>query len=380
MAPIVDELGDDAVIVHTGQHDSPGMIQPYRQARPVHLPSLHRSSRGDQLGRIIVALDALFAEIRPEVIVVQGDTTSALAGALAANAAEIPLLHVEAGLRSFDRRMPEEHNRVLIDHVSDLCCAPTALAVTNLQREGVPAERIALTGNPIVEAATRALPDESEQYAVLRKFGVRDEHYILATVHRPENVDDNAALNAIVCTLTRSPLPVVLPVHPRLHTRLAPYVSALSSAQVRMTGPLEYPCLLTLAQHARLIISDSGGLQEESTVLKKPIIVVRRSTERPEIEGVFGCRVEPRALLPILLEWINGSRCTENLRRIPSPYGDGTAAARIAHETALLRRSRVHEKMTRPSATVVTSAGLRVPSRISSSTASGRDTRHRPPR
>ena len=145
---------------------------------------------------------------------VQGDTTSALAGALAANTADIPLLHVEAGLRSFDRRMPEEHNRVLIDHISDLCCAPTTLAAANLHREGLPAERIVITGNPIVEATTRALPDEADRLAVLRRIGVQADRYILATVHRPANVDDETAFTAITDALARSPLPVVLPVHP----------------------------------------------------------------------------------------------------------------------------------------------------------------------
>jgi UDP-N-acetylglucosamine 2-epimerase (non-hydrolysing) len=335
MAPVVEQLGDDAVVVHTGQHDSPGMIQLPAHGRAVELPPLRHTSRGNQLGRTIAALDLLFAELRPDVVGVQGDTTSAVAGALAANAAHIPLLHVEAGLRSFDRSMPEEHNRILIDHIADLCCAPTTLAVAHLRREGLPDHRIVLTGNPVVEAATRALPGPAEQLAVLRETGVRDDHYVLATVHRPENVDDDNALDAILLALSRSPIPVVLPVHPRLQARLAPRVPAMANARIRLTRPLEYPQLLALAQRARLIVTDSGGLQEEATVLKKPIIVVRRSNERPEIEGVFGCRIPPTALLPTLAVWINDRRHT-NLYRIPSPYGDGAAAMRIAREARRL--------------------------------------------
>ncbi len=337
MAPVADQLGDDAVVVHTGQHDSPGMIQTHPHERTVDLPPARHTSRGDQLGRTIAALDALFIDLRPEVVAVQGDTTSAVAGALAANAAHIPLLHVEAGLRSFDRRMPEEHNRILIDHIADLCCAPTSLAVAHLRREGLPDHRVVLTGNPVVEAATRALPGPHAQLATLREIGVRDDAYVLATVHRPENVDDDTALDPILLALIRSPLPVVLPVHPRLQARLAPHVDALHAAHIRLTGPLEYPQLLALAQRARLIVTDSGGLQEEATVLKKPVIVVRRSNERPEVEGLFGCRVEPTALLPTLTERINDRRRALDLHRIPSPYGDGTAAAHIAREARRLR-------------------------------------------
>jgi UDP-N-acetylglucosamine 2-epimerase (non-hydrolysing) len=339
MAPVADQLGDDAVVVHTGQHDSPGMIQPHPHRQVVELPALRHTSRGAQLGRTIAALDALFTELRPDVVAVQGDTTSAVAAALAANAAHIPLLHVEAGLRSFDRRMPEEHNRVLIDHIADLCCAPTTLAVAHLRREGLPEHRVVLTGNPVVEAATRALPPPSGQLAVLREIGVHDDGYVLATVHRPENVDDDVALDAILLALARSPMPVVLPVHPRLHTRLAPRLPTLEDAHIRLTGPLEYPQLLAVAQHARLLVTDSGGLQEEATVLKKPIIVVRRSNERPEIEGLFGCRVTPAALLPAVAASINERRPSTDLRSIPSPYGDGTAATRIAAEARCLRAS-----------------------------------------
>ncbi|MGH8964463.1 MAG: non-hydrolyzing UDP-N-acetylglucosamine 2-epimerase, partial [Actinomycetes bacterium] len=338
LAPIAEQLGDDAIVVHTGQHHSLAMIQPSRHGRTVTLPPLHPTSRGDQLGRTITALDSLYARLRPQVVIVQGDTTSAVAGALAANTRNIPLVHVEAGLRSFDRSMPEEHNRILIDHLADLCCAPTPLAVTHLQREGLPDRRIVLTGNPVVEAATHALPEMDRRLAILDEFGVGDNSYVLATIHRPENVDDDTNLTAILHALAQSPLPVLLPVHPRLRSHLAPHTAMLVNTHVQLTTPQPYPQLLALAQHARLIVTDSGGLQEEATILKRPIIVVRRSNERPEVEGKFGQRVTPTALLSILSARINELHDVEYLKSIPSPYGDGNAAARIAAATRHLRR------------------------------------------
>lgn len=338
MGPIAEQLGDDAVIVHTGQHDTPGMIQSPTGTRTVGITSHRSCSRGEQLGRITAALADVFTQLRPDVVAVQGDTTSVLAGALAANAADLPLLHVEAGLRSFDRRMPEEHNRVLIDHIADLCCAPTHLAVTHLRREGLPEHRIALTGNTIVEATTRALPEPDAQLAILRQTGVREDEYVLATVHRPENVDDDSALDAILDALVHSPWPVVFPVHPRLDAKLASRRGALWASGIRLSEPLAYPHLLALARRARLVVTDSGGLQEEVTVLKTPVIVVRRSNERPEIEGLFGRRVEPAALTSALIADVNNSR--RNLDLISSPYGDGSASTRIAGQARRLATTR----------------------------------------
>ncbi|WP_318295494.1 UDP-N-acetylglucosamine 2-epimerase, partial [Streptomyces griseoaurantiacus] len=162
----------------------------------------------------MTALDQVFALHEPDAVLVQGDTTSALAGALAANATSTPLVDLEAGLRSFDRAMPEEHHRVLIDHLADLCRAPTPLARDNLLAERIPPERVVFTGNTIVEAVATALPNMREQEHVLASHGLTSGGFVLATIHRPENADNPVNLAAILRQLAATPVPVVLPLPP----------------------------------------------------------------------------------------------------------------------------------------------------------------------
>src|ERR687894_652114 len=164
LAPLIRRFGDDGSFVELG---------------------LGGGRRGGQLGNAVAALDAHFAEEPPDVVIVQGDTTSALAGALAANANDVPLVHVEAGLRSYDRAMPEEHNRVVIDHLADLCCAPTPLNRDNLLSEGIPVDRIDVTGNTVVEALEEALPGHDDSHRLIADLGLQTDSYVLATVHRP---------------------------------------------------------------------------------------------------------------------------------------------------------------------------------------------------
>jgi UDP-N-acetylglucosamine 2-epimerase (non-hydrolysing) len=211
LAPVVKLLGPEALVVHTRQHHSPGMTGNLTPDVALDVRGDHDATPGHQLGRLVTALDAVFGQHRPDVAVVQGDTTSALAGALAANAASTPLVHVEAGLRSFDRTMPEEHHRVLIDHLADLCCAPTPLAMDNLLAERIDPERIEVTGNTIVEAVATSLPSTHRQASILDHLGLIPEGYVMATIHRPENADNPANLAAILRELADVPVPVVFP-------------------------------------------------------------------------------------------------------------------------------------------------------------------------
>ncbi|WP_197288285.1 non-hydrolyzing UDP-N-acetylglucosamine 2-epimerase [Nocardia sp. NRRL S-836] len=349
LAPLVDHLGGACTMIYTGQHYDRSMYAQIRREVPdpgaFHELCLGGLRRGDQLGRAVSGVDEVLAAERPSAVVVQGDTTSALAGALAANACDVPVVHVEAGLRSYDRAMPEEHNRVLIDHLSDLCCAPTPLNRHNLLAEGVADSRIVVTGNTVVEALAHALPSPEEERAALAGAGLTRDRYVLATIHRPENVDDAGNLETILRELGRLPLPVVLPLHPRTAHRIAAFGLDGLLRGVRVLEPQPYRTFLALAHGAAVVVSDSGGIQEEVSVLKRPVVVVRRSTERPEIEGTFGTLVPPGprvgAAVLAWLEDVPGQRAA--LREIPSPYGSGSPSALIAAAVGKLLGSRLGE-------------------------------------
>ncbi|MFS8102006.1 UDP-N-acetylglucosamine 2-epimerase (non-hydrolyzing) [Lentzea alba] len=335
LAPLIRRFGEDAAVVYTGQHYDRSMYSRIRQdiAEPGSFVELGLGGgrRGGQLGNAVAALDAHFAEEPPDVVIVQGDTTSALAGALAANANDVPLVHVEAGLRSYDRAMPEEHNRVAIDHLADLCCAPTQVNFTNLIAEGVAADRIQVTGNTVVEALEEALPGLDDSLRLITGLGLAADTYVLATVHRPENVDCRENLETILTELARLPLPVVLPLHPRTAKQVAAFGLDRLLTRLRVIEPQSYKDFLSLARWAAVLVSDSGGVQEEVSVLKRPVVVVRRSTERPEIEGTFGTLVPPgprvRAEVLKWLDDVSGHRT--RLAGIPSPYGTGSPSGLI---------------------------------------------------
>ncbi|MFJ5129613.1 non-hydrolyzing UDP-N-acetylglucosamine 2-epimerase [Streptomyces sp. NPDC088555] len=343
LAPVVHRLGDATRLIHTGQHWDDAMsgrfLQELGLPRPEVLAEVGGTSRAVQIGRSLEQLDALFAGDRPAAVVVQGDTNATLAGALAANARAIPLVHVEAGLRSHDPAMPEEHNRVLVDAVSDVLCAATPENRANLLAEGVGADRISVTGNTVVEAVRAHLPDDGRRSALLARHGLVPDRYVLATVHRPENTDGPATLRTVLtelADLATDEVPVLLPLHPRTRARVEAERLGGLLAGIRVLEPLGYGDFLALARHAALLVSDSGGIQEECTVLGRPLIVVRRSTERPEAMTHFAALVSPGPELGRLarLRLAEGERGLRRLAGLPSPYGDGRAAERIARLVA----------------------------------------------
>jgi UDP-N-acetylglucosamine 2-epimerase (non-hydrolysing) len=336
LAPLVRLLGADAELVHTGQHEDPELSGVFLAATGLTLDLALSGIRGQprhaQVGRMVEQLGDHFAATRPAAVIVQGDTNTASAGALAASYAGRPVIHVEAGLRSFDRSMPEEINRCLAGVVADRHCAPTPGAVANLRAERVPAERISLTGNTIVEATRQMLPTPVQAREIAIRLGAEPGGFVLATIHRPENTDDPARLDCVLGELSKLGLPVLLPLHPRTRAAVARHGLSAALDRLHVIPPADHRTFLGLASVARLLVSDSGGIQEECTVIKRPLVVVRNSTERPEsIEAGFAVLVQPgpqlgdagRALIadPYL---------ARRLAARPCPFGDGRASERIA--------------------------------------------------
>jgi len=346
IAPLARLLADRVRILHTGQDFDGGLsssvLAELELSGVAGLAMVGGRARAAQIGLALSALDDYFARRPPSVVIVHGDTNAALAGALAANARRIPLVHVEAGLRSYDREQPEEYNRVVIDHLADLLCAPTTGNVANLRAESIGDERVRLTGSTIVEAVQRHLPSPERRLDVLRTHGVKPDGYVLATVHRPENTEDRGALHAIATELAdmaANGLPVLFSVHPR--TREALTASGLHDVlyPVIQVPPLQYGEFLSLARHAAVLVSDSGGIQEEVTVLKRPLVVVRASTERPESLVHFARLVPPGPAIGDSVREVVQAR--PDLSGRPCPYGEQATTRIIAAiEEMLARRTR----------------------------------------
>jgi UDP-N-acetylglucosamine 2-epimerase (non-hydrolysing) len=341
LAPVLWALGDAARTIHTGQHYDPALAATLFTELALDPPTLQLeiggATRGEQLGHATALLDHAFGAEPPEVVVVQGDTNSTVAAALAANARGIPLVHVEAGLRSYDRGMPEEHNRIVTDHLADLCCAPTETSRDHLAAEGITGTRVVVTGNTVVDAAAQMLPDAQQRSALLDRLGLTRDGFVLSTFHRPENVDADDRRGVILGELGALPLPVLLPLHPRTAARLAASERA-ALGSVRLVDPLGYREFLGLARECAFLVSDSGGVQEEASIVKRPVLVVRASTERPEVLGTFA---ELIAAGPAI--GARGRAWTADLAAIhtrlatvPTPYGDGHAGTHIA--TAIVTR------------------------------------------
>ncbi len=343
LAALIRLLGPSCLLVHTGQHYDEAMSGTFLRDLGISSPSLSLgvggASRGRQIAEALLALDDLFQRDRPDVVVVQGDTNSTLGGALAANTRGVPLVHIEAGMRSFDERMAEEHNRILTDHVATVCCAPTALNAANLVREGIPSEKIFLTGHTVVDAVREHLPDTNERAGILLKHGLDPAGYIMATFHRAENVDDEGALELILASLGKLSVPVVWPVHPRTRSRIEEFELSALLADVMLVEPLRYSEFLALCAESALIVTDSGGIQVEATEYCRPLVVVRDTTEYPEIVGTFASLVPPDGDIVEAAEaWLDRAPGVfEELREIHNPYGEGNAAARCLEAIAAAR-------------------------------------------
>lgn len=336
LAGVIRLLGDAAYVIHSEQHYDPALsaafFASYDLPEPhVRLTGIGGASRAEQFAGIIAQLTRQFEQHRPAAVIVQGDTNTAAAAAQAAHFAAIPVVHVEAGLRSFDRAMPEEINRKLIGVVADLHCAPTEASAANLRREGVPAHAVLVTGNTSVEATIASTPDLASSATLVHDLGLMSDGFVLATIHRPENTDNEAKLTAILKAFATLAVPVVLPLHPRTRACVEQFGLRPLLDRLRFLDAIDHPTFLALARHARLLVSDSGGVQEECTVLKRPLVVIRNSSERPEafLAG-FAILVAADDMLPArLAAAVADDQWPALLAERPSPFGDGHASEHI---------------------------------------------------
>jgi UDP-N-acetylglucosamine 2-epimerase (non-hydrolysing) len=289
-APLVAALarrGAAQRLVHTGQHFDEKMSGVFFEELGLPRPDadlgVGSGPHGEQTGRILIALERYVTAMSPppSIVVVPGDVNSTLAAALVAAKLHVPVAHLEAGLRSFDRAMPEEVNRVVTDHVADLLLTPSADADENLLREGL-SDRAVLVGNLMIDTLRAHLPRARDR-GVPRSLGLEPGRYAVVTLHRPSNVDDPGALLRLLGALGRiaRELPVIFPVHPRTRARLEDPALAAAAAPLRLVEPQGYLDFLSLTSAARLVLTDSGGLQEESTALGVPCLTLRERTERP---------------------------------------------------------------------------------------------------
>jgi UDP-N-acetylglucosamine 2-epimerase (non-hydrolysing) len=335
MAPILEEVGRRsnvrARLIHTGQHYSPEMSATFFDELGIPEPDINlevgSGSHTVQTANLMLRMEREFLDHRPDLILVVGDVNSTMAATLVAAKLGIPVAHVEAGLRSFDRRMPEEINRLVTDALSDYLFASEPSGVSNLMAEGVPAKKVFLVGNVMIDTLLKFRAKAAET-SVLERLGLKSRNYCVATLHRPSNVDDIEHLAALVRMLSAlaSRLPVVFPVHPRTAENIK--AAKISSDALILSPPLGYLEFLRLTSEARLVLTDSGGIQEETTILNVPCLTLRENTERPiTIEQGTNrlVGVDPDVVLQAALESLDSA---PRAGKAPE-FWDGKASARI---------------------------------------------------
>lgn len=338
MASVIRELektSTDYFILHTGQHYSYNLDKVFFEQ--LNLPhakynlEVGSGSHAEQTAKILIGTEKVLKEENPDIVLVEGDTNSVLAAALAAAKLHIKVGHIEAGLRSHDMQMPEEINRILTDHCSDYLFAPAEGAKATLMNEGIHEGKIFVTGNTIVDAVYQHLDMAKKSAKTLSTMGLRKGEYFLVTLHRQENVDNRERFASILESLDKIAaeygLPVIYPVHPHSQKMMAEF--ALKAKNLRLIDPVAYLGFLQLESNARLILTDSGGVQEEACILKIPCVTLRDNTERPEtieIGSNMLAGASPKKILKcskVMLSkqngWIN-------------PYGDGRAGYRIVKQ------------------------------------------------
>lgn len=333
----------EITLVHTGQHYDPLLSDIFLAQLQMPVPDVNLSvgsgSQAVQTARLLEALEPVVLRIRPDLVLVPGDVNSTCAGALVAAKLCIPVAHLEAGLRSGDRSMPEEINRIVADHLSDLLLTTCVDGDTNLRLEGVPPERVVMVGNTMIDSLVRLRKPAGVTVAATRaRLGLPSGPFVLATLHRPSNVDSSVQLGLLMRVLAEVSvdLPVVLPLHPRTQAGVAAALPLeVAASRLLLVDPLGYLEFLGLMQHAAAVVTDSGGVQEETTALGVPCVTVRTSTERPitVTEGTnrLADPADPDAILKAIRAAI------ESGVRVPPPrlhLWDGHAGERAVRAVA----------------------------------------------
>ncbi|MEU4567476.1 UDP-N-acetylglucosamine 2-epimerase (non-hydrolyzing) [Micromonospora sp. NPDC023956] len=338
LAPIAAAFagtGHEHVIVHTGQHYDADLSDVFFSGLGIPDPDVHlgigSGSHGAQTGGVLAAIDPVLAEQQPDWVLVYGDTNSTLAGAVSAVKQHLRVAHLEAGLRSFNRRMPEEHNRVLTDHAADLLLAPTEEALRHLANEGL-AERAVLSGDVMVDVCLRvrdAVLAGEHPRPTLPEGIDPEQPYLLATLHRPDNTDDPARLASIITALADLPVPVALLAHPRLLARAAEHGLKLDQGAVHAGRPLGYAGLVAAVLGSVGVVTDSGGLQKEAYLLGRACTTLRPETEWVETLTGDWNRLVPDPDALGRAAWIETATRPAPQSGQGTPYGDGRAAERV---------------------------------------------------
>jgi UDP-N-acetylglucosamine 2-epimerase (non-hydrolysing) len=306
VAPILKELKNytdfiSPTLVHTGQHYTPNMSEDIFNDLDIQQPDINLNTgsgtHAEQTGRILMEFEKVLESQKPDLVLTFGDTNSTLACALATSKLNITLAHIEAGLRSFDKTMPEEQNRILTDHISDFLFTPEPDAIDNLKNEGIPKSKIFHSGDTMADNLLQMLP-KTKHSTILQTLNLQPKHYHLVTLHRPSNTDDPAALDTLTKTLSTlaKTTRVIFPKHPR---------TTINSNNITIISPLRYTDFLTLIIHSKSTITDSGGIQVECSILDVPCITLRTTTERPLTLQHTNILQPPKTNTTLILKTIN---------------------------------------------------------------------------
>jgi UDP-N-acetylglucosamine 2-epimerase (non-hydrolysing) len=342
MSPLIDEVdkrGIDYILIHTGQHYDFEMSQQFFMDLELREPDYNigvgSNSHGKQTATMMEGIEDVLVSEKPDIVLVQGDTNAVLAGALVASKLHIAVGHMEAGLRSYDKTMPEEINRMVADVCTNLFFVPTEETGVNLLLEGISPKNIFITGNTVVDACYRNLKIASKSSDIMSKLDLKGDILSL-TLHRAENVDDRERLENIVEALLEiQGLTIVFPVHPRTVKTLKDFgiYSKLDEApHIQLIKPIGYLDFLVLQSHSKLMITDSGGIQEEAITLNVPCLTLRYNTERPETVHAGGnilVGADKAKITENVSQILNDVNIYRRMKEARNPYGDGTASVKI---------------------------------------------------